>query len=136
MDFQSLFEALANFTEALALEFALGLGALPASLLGFFLALQFGEIAVDLCRAFVETSLRLRQFQSLHLRRMKSLLSILHRAPGGAELDLAVGQHLLCGTLHLTCRIFGGGSCSELPGKFVNLALALDHAMGLRIRHV
>ena len=100
------------------------------------MAQQFGQVAVDLRRAFVETRLRLGKLQGLDLRRMESLLGLLRRAPRGAELALAFGQVLLGRALHLARRVFGSGSGGQHAGQFVDLALAFDYAVGLRIRHI
>ncbi len=79
-------------------------------LLGLVLALQFGQVAVDLRRALLEAGLRLGQLQRLHLRRMEGLLRLLHRTAGRAELALGFGQRLFGRALHFARRILGGGA--------------------------
>jgi hypothetical protein len=136
MDVQRLFEALAYAGQALALLPAFVLGTLATGLFGFFLALEFRQVAVDLRRAFLETGLRLGQLEGVDLRRVESLLRFLHGAPRGAELALAVGEVLFRRALYFARRILGGGTAGEQSGQFVDLALALDHAVGLGIRYV
>ncbi len=109
MQIKRLFQPLAHFAQALALEIAFGIGALAAGLFHFVLSLQFGQVAVDLCRTFLETRLRLGQLQRFHLRRVESLLRFLRRPPGSAQLALGFGQLLLGPALRFACRSFGRG---------------------------
>jgi hypothetical protein len=77
---------------------------------GFFLALQFRQVAVDLRRALFEAGLRLGQLERLDLRRMEGLLRLLHGARRRAELALGVGQLLFDRALDFARRILGGGT--------------------------
>jgi hypothetical protein len=67
---------------------------------------------------------------------MEGLLRFLRSTARGAELALAVGQVLLRRTLNFTRRILGRRAHFQLRRKLVDFALALDHAMGLGVRHV
>jgi hypothetical protein len=94
------------------------------------------RVAVDLCAALFEAGLGLGQLQRLDLGGVQRLLRLLGAAAGSRQLRLKIGQLLLDRLLLLACLVFGGGSQIELRRQFVDLALALDDAVGARIGNI
>jgi hypothetical protein len=95
--------------------------------------MQLGEVAVDLRRTLFETGLGLGQLERLDLRGVQGLLRFLDSPAGSRQAGLQVRQLLFRRLLPGACRILGQGPHFHLPGKFVDLALALDHAVGLGV---